>query len=82
MYPTQDDHYLLVEENLFETKADCGCTIRIEEEGLVRLYHCSLHAAAAELLEAAEFAVIELNRGPMGRSRLIEAVIRRAKGEI
>lgn len=82
MYPTQDEHYFLLEEKEWEVMADCGCQIAVEEDvGTVRLYHCSLHAAAAELLEATEGAVVELNRGPMGRSREIEAVIRRAKGE-
>jgi len=81
MYPTRDEHYLLVEENLFEADADCGCAIRIEEEGLVRFFQCSLHAATPDLLEALAHAVEYLPVATPEHTAA-RALIRRAKGEV
>lgn len=45
-----------------EFPAPCGCKVRFDNDGLVRMKQCDLHSAAKELLEACRNAIHDCER--------------------
>jgi len=85
-YPTDSEHYFLLEEDDVEVEADCGCRLTDEEDGVVRLYQCTMHAAAEELLEALVWALRQGIKHTAGPSfdeafEMTQEILRKARGQ-
>ena len=60
---TQAETIAMVIDRAFEHQPECGCRVRTDHDGLVRVGQCPLHAAASDLATALRDIVEALDAG-------------------